>query len=233
MIKIEDACVNRAELRAAIRGMRNPMNSWDKADSAYYKWNDLFILGENDMKLATNLIKAGPEHRKFLRMIHVSMDITAPLYWWKEFDTYKIGTVANSCSTMHKITAKEFEWDDFSFDHLGVRYTDPETGDEIYQNLWVDGTAKNIISGLNQARSMYLRETDPEIKKQYWWQIIQLLPTSYNQKRTVDFNYETALTILKQRKGHKLDEWREFRDTLLTHLPYMKEFYEASESKGD
>ncbi len=232
MIKIEKANVHYASIVAAIRGMRNPMNSWHKSDSKWVDWYHDYMIGKNDMKLATNLIKAGPEHRKFLRMIHIFMDITAPLYWWKEFDTYKVGTVANSCSTMHKITAKEFEWNDFSFDHLGVRYDDPETGDEIYENLWVDGTAKSIIYGLNQARDMYLRETDPYIKKQYWWQIIQLLPTSYNQKRTVDFNYETALTILKQRKGHKLDEWHEFRDTLLT-LPYMKDFYEATESKGD
>lgn len=233
MIKIENVEVSYTSLDAAIRrGMRNPMNSWNKSDSEWDEWCHACTIGKNDMKLATNLIKAGPEHRKFLRMIHIFMDITAPLYWWKEYDTYKVGTVANGCSTMHTITAKEFEWDDFSFDHLGVRYKDPETGDEIYQNLWVDGTANNTLRDLNQARYMYLRETDPVIKKQYWWQIIQLLPTSYNQKRTVDFNYETAITILKQRKGHKLDEWHEFRDVLLT-LPYMKDFYEATESKGD
>ena len=232
MIKIENVDVSDISIDAAIRGMRNPMNSWDKSDSKWVDWCHAYMICKNDMNLAKKLIKAGPEHRKFLRMIHIFMDITAPLYWWKEFDTYKVGTVANSCSTMHKITAKEFEWEDFSFDHLGVKYYDSETGDKIYENLWVDGTANAIISGLNQARNMYLRETDPEIKKQYWWQIIQLLPTSYNQKRTVDFNYETALTILKQRKGHKLDEWHEFRDTLLV-LPNMKDFYEASISKEE
>ena len=189
----------------AVRGMRNPMNSWDKSDSTWL--NDIpnvrFIVGKNDLSLMQKLYKGGSEHRKYLRQIFVSLDITAPLYWWKEFDTYKVGTVANSCSTMHKIQAKEFEPADFSIEHLSA------------PNRAVLGTT---IAALNVSRWQYLETKD----KEYWWQMIQLLPSSYNQKRTVTMNYENVVTIIKQRTGHKLDEWNEFVEFLKT-LPYVKE----------
>lgn len=200
---------------AAIRGMRNPMNSWDKSDSYWdlekdpspINPNDWLIerLGENDLKLMKTLAKAGPDHGKFLRMINVTCDITAPLYWWKEFDTYKVGTVANSCSTMHKITEKEFVLDDFSHEHL---FTDDEA---IY-------FLRHLISGLNFYRTKYIQTKN----KDYWWQIIQLLPTSYNQKRTVQLNYQVLKNMYFARKSHKLDEWREFCKWIET-LPYFKE----------
>ena len=189
----------------AVRGMRNPMNSWDKSDSTWL--NDIpnvrFIVGKNDLSLMQKLYKGGSEHRKYLRQIFVSLDITAPLYWWKEFDTYKVGTVANSCSTMHKIAAKEFELDDFSHEHLG----------HAELNM-----LDMIIELLNVDRELFHTEK----KKEYWWQMIQLLPSSYNQKRTVTMNYENVVTIIKQRTGHKLDEWNEFVEFLKT-LPYVKE----------
>ena len=171
----------------AIRGARNPMNSWAKSDS---EWIDdgYYKLGDNDIQLLQKLINGGAEHRKALRQIFVSVDITAPLYWWKEFDTYKVGTVSNSCSTMHKIHAKEFSMDDFSNEHLS------EKG---LGSLW------RTIDDLNYARKMFLDTKD----KQYWWDMIQLLPTSYNQKRTITMNYENLYSICNQRKGHKLDEW--------------------------
>lgn len=190
----------------AIRGMRNPLNSWDKSDTAYYCYPEegkAHAIGENDLSLMQRLFKGGTEHRKYLRMIFVSMDITAPLYWWKEFDTYKVGTVANSCSTMHKIASKEFELSDFSTEHLK---------EESLVAL------RNVIHVMNTSRQTYNVTKD----KDYWWQMIQLLPTSYNQKRTVTMNYENVFTILRQRKGHKLDEWNVFCETL-SDLPYIKE----------
>ena len=213
MIKIENIEVYGFE--TAIRGARNPMNSWDRMDSCYN--NGDFEIGENHYKLLKNLTIAGPEHRKWNRMITATMDITAPLYWWKEYDTYKVGTVANSCSTMHKIQAKEFERDDFSHDHL------------------LDGALLHLdetIELLNEARDIFnnfdhfapkLKEVyEFEItKKDIWWQMIQLLPTNYNQKRTVHLNYEVLGSMYHQRRHHKLDEWVEFCDTIET-LPYSE-----------
>ena len=198
MIKIENIDVYGWE--AAIRGARNPMNSWDRMDSCYN--NGEFEIGENDYKLLKNLTIAGPEHRKWNRMVTVTMDITAPLYWWKEYDTYKVGTVANSCSTMHKIQAKEFTLDDFSHEHL-----------EEYPK-WL---LSEVISELNENREDFNRTKD----KDYWWQMIQLLPTSYNQKRTVHLNYEVLGSMYHQRRHHKLTEWLEFCDTIKT-LPYSE-----------
>ena len=196
----------------AIRGMRNPLNSWDKSDSVDAK---NLLIGKNDLDLMKRLYKAGTEHRKYLRQIFVSMDITAPLYWWKEFDTYKVGTVANSCSTMHKIAAKEFELDDFSHEHM----------EQSTINL-----LKEICEELNAWRYIYINGgvwCDKKDKK-VWWQLIQLLPSSYNQKRTVTMNYENVVSLIKQRTGHKLDEWNNFV-AILKDLPYVKDiigFYE-------
>lgn len=203
MIKIEN--VETFNFENAIRGMRNPLNSWDKSDSYWVGHDDerQFMIGDNDLDLMRRLYKAGSEHRKYLRQIFVSMDITAPLYWWKEFDTYKVGTVSNSCSTMHTIHKKEFELDDFSHDHLR-----PIGLALLY----------NIIGGLNEYRKMYLETKD----KDDWWQLIQLLPSSYNQKRTITMNYENAVTIIKQRTGHKLDEWSVLIEEL-KKLPYLEE----------
>ena len=207
MIKIENTEVYGWE--AAIRGMRNPMNSWDKSDSyaGYRDYNpstekEIFI-GPNDLRLMQNLSRAGNDHGKFLRMINVTVDITAPLYWWKEYDTYKVGTVANSCSTMHKIHAKEFELDDFSHEHLT----------DIYECL-----LEKIIVQLNGAREDYIEHKD----KHDWWQMIQLLPSSYNQKRTVQLNYQVLKAMYHARKNHKLDEWHNFCDWCES-LPYFKE----------
>lgn len=213
MIKIENIKVMNFE--AAIRGMRNPMNSWAKSDSEFEDYVSDYAMdtavavpclriGPNDLALMQRLFKAGTEHRKFMRQIFVSMDITAPLYWWKEVDTHKIGTVANSCSTMHKIHAKEFTLDDFSHEHLSEAYVK---------------FLKDLITALNSARSMYNAYKD----KIWWWQMIQLLPSSYNQRRTVTMNYENAATIIKQRSGHKLNEWNEFVEVLIEELPYLKE----------
>lgn len=217
MIKVEN--IETFGLYGAMRGMRNPLNSWDKADTTVYQTHDKeFVnIGVNDLNLATRLIKAGTEHRKFLRMIHVQMDVTAPLYWWKEADTYKVGTITNSCSTMHKIAAKEFSLDDFSHDHL--------FNDAVVYNGYVSTSVLEcVIGALNEFRNLYLETKD----KRYWWQMIQLLPSSYNQRRTWDMSMETLLSILHQRKNHKLDEWNEFRDICLEQVPYLKEFYEAS-----
>ena len=213
MIKIENIDVYGFE--TAIRGARNPMNSWDRMDSCYN--NGEFEIGENDYKLLKNLTIAGPEHRKWNRMVTVTMDITAPLYWWKEYDTYKVGTVANSCSTMHKIQAKKFELDNFSHEHLlegGLLHLE------------------DTIELLNEVREIFnnFDYFEPKLKEAYsfevtkkdiWWQMIQLLPTSYNQKRTVHLNYEVLGTIYHQRRHHKLDEWVEFCDTIKT-LPYSE-----------
>lgn len=196
MIKIENVDVYGFE--TAIRGARNPMNSWDRMDSCYN--NGEFEIGENDYKLLKNLTIAGPEHRKWNRMVTVTMDITAPLYWWKEYDTYKVGTVANSCSTMHRIQAKKFEMSDFSVEHL--------------RSLRV---MHEVIDELNFYRDKFNKDK----KKEDWWEMIQLLPTSYNQKRTVHLNYEVLGTIYHQRRHHKLDEWHVFCDTIKT-LPYSE-----------
>ena len=196
MIKIENIDVYGFE--AAIRGVRNPKNSWHLMDSGYN--NGEFEIGENDYKLLKNLTIAGPEHRKWNRMVTVTMDITAPLYFLKEWDTYKVGTVANSCSTMHRIQAKKFEMSDFSVEHL--------------RSLRV---MHEIIDELNFYRDKFNKDK----KKEDWWEMIQLLPSSYNQKRTVHLNYEVLGTIYHQRRHHKLDEWHVFCDTIKT-LPYSE-----------
>ena len=264
MITIENIKVEGWE--PAIRGMRNPMNSWEKSDSLFFEdysdeeWDimnvvdingnresvfandetfssplhsyDVYI-GPNDHELMTNLAKAGSEHSKYRRMIVVWCDITAPLYWWKEFDTYKVGTVVNSCSTMHKIHAKEFEIEDFSCEHLidwedidfpkdlnisnlpvVVRRTDSSETDVYFSPK---GTLRLIVEELNKCRDLYLETKD----KKYWWQMIQLLPSSYNQRRTVMLNYENLAHIYQQRKDHKLDEWRDFCDVIKS-LPYSE-----------
>ena len=189
--------------KAAIRGMRNPMNSWAKSDS------NADLIGQNDKQLMLALAKA-PEERKYLRMIHVQFDVTAPLYWWKEFDTYKIGTVANSCSTMHKIHEKEFTLEDFSCEHLADDFALSNAESPI-------NVIEHLIYCLNFCRSLYLETKD----KKYWWQMIQLLPSSYNQKRTVMLNYEVLVNIYKSRKNHKLDEWHTFCDWI-ERLPYSQ-----------
>lgn len=226
MIKFENTEV--MGLEAAIRGMRNPMNSWEKGDSGYCETHgpdhcsicphisnchasegDIetkYIIGPNDHDLMKRLRNAGTDHRKFMRMITVYVDITAPLYWWKEFDTYKVGTVANSCSTMHKIHEKKFTLEDFSCEHLlddNEAFAFPLGGG--WRGLNAMEILKCTIEGLNNARKRYLETKD----KKYWWQMIQLLPSSYNQKRTVMLNYEVLANIYKSRKNHKLDEWSE------------------------
>lgn len=203
MIKIEN--LNICGWEAAIRGMRNPMNSWDRSDTAFCGWDgNSPIIGENDMKLMKTLCRAGSDDRKFLRMINVTMDITAPLYWWKEYDTYKVGTVANSCSTMHKIADKEFELNDFSFERCK-------------NERFVDRTIEGIVNTLNYLREKYLETKDPE----YWDSMIQLLPSSYNQRRTVQLNYEVLLKMYYARRNHKLAEWREFCK-IIKDLGYFK-----------
>ena len=206
MIKIEN--VEVVGFAAAIRGMRNPMNSWSKSDSCFCpnepccEGNCSMMIGPNDLDLMKRLRNAGTDHRKFMRMIAVYIDVTAPLYWWKEFDTYKVGTVANSCSTMHKIHEKEFTLEDFSCEHL---------------TPWNETVLANLIVELNANRDRYLRTKE----KEDWWQMIQLLPSSYNQKRTVMFNYEVLANMYKSRKDHKLDEWRNFCSWIKT-LPYSE-----------
>lgn len=232
MLKIENTEVLGWE--HAIRGMRNPMNSWDKMDSGWKNdcTNEHLIvdsdaegyfelgIGPNDRNLMIKLRNAGTDHRKFMRMITVYLDITAPLYWWKEFDTYKVGTVANSCSTMHKIAEKEFTLEDFSCEHL--------CDDELE-------LLKEIITNLNMNRIAFIAKDDKRVdrysvmsdecyakyKKKLWWQMIQLLPSSYNQKRTVMFNYEVLANIYKSRQNHKLDEWHTFCNWIKT-LPYSE-----------
>ncbi len=218
MLKIENVEVMGWE--HAIRGMRNPMNSWEKSDSRWEPQFDTvqgpvageFVIGPNDYALMKNLRNAGTDHRKFMRMITVYADITAPFYWWKEYSTYKVGTVANSCSTMHKIHAKEFTLEDFSCEKL-------------YDPL---GDLRPIVDRLNVYRERYLETKD----KNDWWQMIQLLPTSYNQKRTVMLNYEVLANIYKSRRNHKLDEWHTFCDWV-SELPYSElitgEEYEVEE----
>ena len=219
MIKVE--AIEVFGIEGAMRGMRNPLNSWDKADTTVS--DDILEIGENDLNLATRLIKAGTEHRKLLRMIHVQMDVIAPLYWWKEADTYKVGTTTNSCSTMHKIAAKEFTLDDFSHEYL-IDDQDDFENENGQVSSYKDFLYYDVLDVLNTARRQYLETKD----KKYWWQMIQLLPSSYNQRRTWDISMETLLSILHQRKNHKLDEWNKFRDICLEQVPYLKEFYEAS-----
>ena len=226
MIKLEHAVLPSPEqMQFVIEGMRNPMNSWDKSDSfrCIYndgrcsvcedihtgKRNDEFVTGDNDLSLMLKLAKSGTDHRKYMRMMPVYVRITAPLYWWKEFDTYKISTVSNSCSTMHKIAEKELTWDDFSVDHL-KRVRECSLGD-VGPTLVME----SIINGLNYWRSKYLKTKS----KDDWWQMIQLLPSSYNQTRNVMMNYEVLSNIYKSRQNHKLDEWREFCEWIKT-LPY-------------
>lgn len=217
MIKFENVEVLGWE--HAIRGCRNPMNSWEKMDSEFAETvladpdddygaeyvKQCLKIGPNDYDLMKRLRNAGTDHRKFMRMITVYVDITAPLYWWKEFDTYKIGTVANSCSTMHKIHAKEFKWEDFSSEHLSHLDAFHMDADEDAMNA-----LQVVINALNYNRAKYLETKD----KKYWWQMIQLLPSSYNQKRTVMLNYEVLVNIYKSRRNHKLDEWAEHKERL-------------------
>ncbi len=224
MIKIENVQIVGWE--PAIRGMRNPMNSWDRSDSfaccdksccdcdyfidsgCLLQEDADFVVGKNDIQLANSLAKAGPVHAKYRRMIVVYLDITAPLYWWKEFDTYAVGTVKNSCSTMHKIHAKEFTIDDFSSEHLW---------EGLDENCPM-GVLRTIVKMLNESRDLYLKTND----KDYWWQMIQLLPSSYNQRRTVMLNYEVLDNIRHHRANHKLDEWRKFCAWTDT-LPYIND----------
>ena len=233
MIKFEETEVRGFD--AAIRGMRNPLESWEKSDSiiSYFSYIDRESLehiaastyeqsiGKNDLDLMLKLAKAGPEHAKYRRMIGVWVDITAPLYWWKEFDTYKVGTVANSCSTMHCIHKKEFTLDDFSTEHLFDLEEDfalsaiNVNGDRCY--FTPEGFIEMTCSILNRYRDKYLETRD----KKYWWQMIQLLPSSYNQKRTIFLNYEVLANIYRQRQGHKLDEWHEFINWI-KQLPYSQ-----------
>lgn len=237
MLKIENTEVTGWE--AAIRGMRNPMNSWGNSDSVFTQheledWPHNTVktfddLGPNDLDLMTRLRNSGTDHRKFMRMITVYVDITAPLYWWKEFDTYKVGTVANSCSTMHKIAAKEFTLDDFSHEHL---FKEDDVGSMYYsataeEELTSTDVLKVIIEALNVYRKTYMAvkadtESDYDhTAKEYWWQMIQLLPSSYNQKRTVMLNYEVLANIYKSRRNHKLDDWHTFCDWVES-LPYSE-----------
>lgn len=254
MIKIENVEVMGWE--HVIRGMRNPMNSWNKSDSGICKGGDdgigckncagydcehtydhSFQLGKADHELMMRLAAGGSVHAKYRRMIVVYLDITAPLYWWKEFDTYKVGTVANSCSTMHKIAEKEFTLEDFSCEHLHDYTVNDEDGTDIYNpsDLWFRWSMANTIKHLNVARELYLKTAEQltndmthdemvrlqAMKKKYWWQMIQLLPSSYNQKRTIMLNYEVLAGIYPMRKNHKLDEWCEFC-RWIEQLPYSE-----------
>lgn len=214
MIKIER--VETFGWEAAVRGMRNPLNSWEKSDSLSYEDDEgatidyLYNVGRKDKELMTTLVKAGTDHSKFMRMLGIAMDVVAPLYWWKEFDTYKVGTVANSCSTMHKIQAKEFTLDDFSHEHLIDEYWE----DGFWESEWLDDL-RTTIARLNRARNRFLKTKD----KKYWWQMIQLLPSSYNQRRTVMLNYEVLRNQYHARKNHKLDEWHDYCK-MLEALPH-------------
>lgn len=232
MIKVE---INEVMgIYSAMQGMRNPLNSWKKGDTIYNEEimcdfegcssfdNDALMsgvaVGENDKALARKLIDAGPSHRKFMRQIFVSMNITAPLYWWKEFDTYKVGTTANSCSTMHTITNKEFTIDDFSHDKM---------------LLGVQRSLEDVVWHLNTLRTKYLDEENSDIKKKYWYSIIQLLPSSYNQLRTVTMSYENLRNMYELRKNHKLDEWRDFCNTIEKVLPYSNWITDKKEDKNN
>ncbi|MDO4378894.1 MAG: hypothetical protein Q4C64_07200 [Erysipelotrichia bacterium] len=239
---IEISNMNIVGWEAAIRGMRNPKNSWSRTDSypavdckkcgkierdGICKKKDrdctgfeCFYIGDNDLKLMTSLRNSGTDHRKFMRMIVVYLDINAPLYWWKEFDTYKVGTVANSCSTMHKIADKEFTIDDFSHEHLDGVSRDmfiQNDHDQPYFFCSFEDMLYIQVEALNKARNLYLETKD----KDYWWQMIQLLPSSYNQRRTVMLNYEVLANIYKSRRNHKLDEWKDFCKWIES-LPYSE-----------
>lgn len=246
MIKIED--VEVMGMRKGLKAMRNSMNSWAKSDSYYLCKNDLkryklieisstlandpayeLHIGEADMDLSKRLIKASSSESKHMRMIHVQADVTAPLYWWKEYDTYKVGTTSNSCSTMHKIADKEFTIDDFSHEQLlswdydkcptfNYKFDNDEDSEYI---CTAQSVLKHIIYALNHYRNKYIKTKD----KTFWWQMIQLLPSSYNQMRTIDLSYETLAKIYRERKNHKLDEWVTFCKWILT-LPYMNDFIE-------
>ena len=216
MIKLDHVVLaSPDQMEFIIQGLRNPMNSWEKSDSVRY-WSKAhdeqietpgYKVGEADLNLMLRLAAAGTEHRKFLRMMPVYVRITAPLYWWKEFDTYKVGTVSNSCSTMHKIHEKEFTLEDFSCEHLiNSPLIESEPGSPELLNMQAKNMLEIIIGVLNAARDNYLKTKD----KKYWWQMIQLLPSSYNQTRNVMMNYEVLVNIYWSRKDHKLDEWREF-----------------------
>lgn len=228
MIKLENVVLASPEqMEFIIEGMRNPMNSWEKSDSEikYESWHDMsggkYEIGPNDHSLMQRLSNAGTEHRKYMRMMPVYVRITAPLYWWKEFDTYKVGTVANSCSTMHKIQEKEFTLEDFSHEHLNAFI--PENEEHItidggeFISLNTEGHLRMVVHHLNFNREKYLETKD----KKYWWQMIQLLPSSYNQTRNVMLNYEVLANIYRQRKNHKLDEWGEVCKWIET-LPYSE-----------
>ena len=249
MIKIEKVKVTGWE--AAIRGMRNAMNSWDNSDSRYDNViiskmygdtlhhicdTDISELGPNDLKLAKSLVLAGSDHSKFMRFIDVTLDITAPLYWWKEFDTYKVGTVRNSCSTMHKIHDKEFTLEDFSTDHLindddlhmdnfeGLLYADEEENDNVSPGIYLNSPFNDLeytIGKLNVCRRLFLDECIKGNKKIYWWQMIQLLPSSYNQRATIKLNYAVLRKIFFARRNHKLDEWHKFC-RWIESLPYSE-----------
>lgn len=239
MIKIEnEVCPNSFQMKFIISGMRNPMNSWKKSDSVFgmnpgipYYQNGMIIeydedgyasyIGDEDRDLMKRLCKAGTDHRKFMRMIPVYVEITAPLYWWKEFDTYKVGTVANSCSTMHKIAEKEFTLNDFSHEHLIENEPIPT---RVYSPM---GMLEATVDNLNKLRILYLRTKD----KKYWWQMIQLLPSSYNQKRSVMLNYEVLANMYKSRKNHKLDEWRDFCKWM-EYLPFSYLITGEEENNG-
>ena len=228
MIKIEnEVCPNSFQMKFIISGMRNPMNSWKKSDSVFgmnpgipYYQNGMIIeydedgyasyIGDEDRDLMKRLFKAGTDHRKFMRMMTVYVDITAPLYWWKEFDTYKVGTVASSCSTMHKIAEKEFTLDDFSHEHLTIRQSvdilkETINALNVFRRVYLEGGALSLDHGNTAEPVVY-----PPKSKDIWWQMIQLLPSSYNQKRSVMLNYEILANMYKSRKNHKLDEWRDF-----------------------
>lgn len=221
MIKFEQ--IEVWGIKHAIRGMRNPLNSWERSDTVFD--GDKMCLGENDIDLMTRLIRGGAPHRKFLRQIFVSVDITAPLYWWKEFDTYKVGTTSNSCSTMHKIHEKVFTLDDFSIEHLKNNPFDRDwitsamvdEDDKSPHKVWA--TPLDILRYTIEMLNLYRTEYLETKSKDDWWQLIQLLPSSYNQKRTITMTYENLLNMLEYRRGHKLDEWRMFCDWILT-LPY-------------
>lgn len=241
MIKIEETDVFGWE--AALRGLRNPMNSWKKNDSYWTHIEDAetkqtarfeFFLGDNDLKLMRSLAKAGDDHGKFLRMIHVQADITAPRYWWTEYDTYKIGTVANSCSTMHKLHEKEFTMDDFSHEKLDgiddypitARFAN-QSSDVVFKSCSL-GSLEITIGILNHYREKFIETKN----KHYWDQMVQLLPQSYNQKRTVDLNYQVLAHMYFARRNHKLNEWREFCDWVLT-LPHFCEIVVQEENDGE
>lgn len=241
MIKLENVVLASPEqMEFIIEGMRNPMNSWEKSDSekkfTNAKWpEEMFILGENDHSLMQRLSNAGTEHRKYMRMMPVYVRITAPLYWWKEFDTYQVGVcpnptdiIKNSCSTMHKIAEKEFTLEDFSCEHLlcGSVLDDVPNNDGKWVRFNGSDCLKDTIYMLNKARELYLQTKD----KRFWWQMIQLLPSSYNQTRNVMLNYEVLANIYRQRKGHKLDEWREFCKWIES-LPYSELITGKEDSK--